>query len=457
MLNVIWLLMLVVAVLVGGFTGRLPDVTAGAFEGAEKAVMKVVLPLLGIWAIWLGIMRLAERSGLVQLLAGALRPVLRRLFPEVPAEHPAMGAMVMNMAANMLGLSNAATPLGLRAMRLLESLNPRPGVATNAMVTFLAINTASIQILPLTAIGILVTAGAKGATAIVVTAFLASVCAASAGVLATKVLEKLPMFRVGPASEKVDAAAATASENETLEVEKLDLPPLTKAGRCWIAGYFLSLALVFCLLRFPELSERVLTSINPLWHAPPPPADFAGKGAAVRSLMALSLLAIPMLLSFFPLYAALRGVKVYEQFVEGAKEAWATAQRTTPYLVAMLVAITMLQKAGVIDLLTHALSPAMDAVGFPADLLPMVLMRPLSGSATNGLFVELVQRLHEPDGFVSRLAGTIYGSTETTFYVLAVYFGSVSVRQSRHAVLAGLTADTVAVIASVIVCRMMFA
>src|ERR1700704_5859949 len=145
-LNIIWLLMLVVAVLAGGFTGKLPEVTAGAFEGAEKAVMKVVLPLLGIWAIWLGIMRLAERSGLVQLLAGALRPVMRRLFPEVPAEHPAMGAMVMNMAANMLGLGNAATPLGLRAMAQLERLNPHPGVATNAMCTFLAINTASIQL-----------------------------------------------------------------------------------------------------------------------------------------------------------------------------------------------------------------------------------------------------------------------------------------------------------------------
>jgi len=142
--------------------------------------------------------------------------------------------------------------------------------------------------------------------------------------------------------------------------------------------------------------------------------------------------------------------------VEGAKEAWATAQRTTPYLVAMLVAITMLQKSGVIDLVTQALQPVLSAVHFPAELLPMVLMRPLSGSATNGIFVELVQRLHEPDGYISRLAGTIYGSTETTFYVLAIYFGSVSIRQSRHAIAAGLTADTVAVIASVILCSLMF-
>ena len=176
-----------------------------------------------------------------------------RLFPDVPPDHPAIGAMVMNMAANMLGLGNAATPLGLRAMSLLEKLNPRPGVASNAMCTFLAINTASIQILPLTAIGILVTAGAKGATAIVITAFLASVCAASAGVFATKILEKLPMFRVDAAMKA--EAASVAVESETLDVEKLDLPALTRGGRCWIGGYVFAFALIFCVLRFPEIGE----------------------------------------------------------------------------------------------------------------------------------------------------------------------------------------------------------
>jgi spore maturation protein B len=252
-------------------------------------------------------------------------------------------------------------------------------------------------------------------------------------------------------------SANAAVEPVTPELEKVAVPPLTRTGRCLIAGYLLAGAVIFCLLRFPADAERLLHALNPNWHAPAPAPDLAGKSGGVQSLMAVSLLAIPVLLSFIPLYATLRGVKVYEQFVEGAQEAWATAQRTTPYLVAMLVAITMLQKSGVIDFLTHALQPALDAIRFPAELLPMVLMRPLSGSATNGLFVELVQRLHDPDGFISRLAGTIYGSTETTFYVLAVYFGSVSVRQSRHAIVAGLTADTVAVIASVTVCRLMFA
>jgi len=457
MLNYVWLGFLVVAVLVGGFTGKLPELTSGAFEGAVKAVMNVVLPLLGMWAIWLGMMRLAERAGLVQALAWALRPVMRRLFPDVPRDHPAMGAMVMNMAANMLGLGNAATPLGLRAMRLLESLNPSPGVATNAMCTFLALNTASIQILPLTAIGILATAGAKSATSIVITAFLATLCAASAGVLAAKFLEKLPRFRVAaPPKSAAPEVGATLEAGEAVELEKIALLPLTMKARIGIALYLAAFAAMFLLLLFPGFFSGMLGQFHDGWSAPSPPPDFQGKSLGVRSLMAVSLLAIPFLLSFFPLYAALRGVSVYEQFVEGAKEAWGTAQRTIPYLVAMLMAIGMLQKAGVIDLLTHWISPLLGAVGFPADLLPMVLMRPLSGSATNGLFVELVQRLHDPDGFVSRLAGTIYGSTETTFYVLTVYFGSVSIRQTRHAVITGLTADTVAVVASVIFCRLLF-
>ena len=165
---------------------------------------------------------------------------------------------------------------------------------------------------------------------------------------------------------------------------------------------------------------------------------------------------MPFLLSFFPLYAGLRQVKVYEQFVEGAKEAFGVGLRIVPFLVAMLVAIRMLRDAGVVDLLTHALSPVLAALRFPPDLLPMVLMRPLSGSGTQGLFVELVQHLG-PDNIVSRMAATIYGSTETTFYVIAVYFGSVAVRQTRHAIIAGLTADTVAVIASITLCRIFFA
>lgn len=483
MLNWIWLSMLVVAVLVGGFTGKLPEVTKGAFASATDAVMVIALPLVGIMAIWLGIMRLAERAGLVQLIAHGLRPVLRRLFPDVPPEHPAMGAMVMNMAANMLGLGNAATPLGLRAMQHLERLNPRPGVATNAMCTFLAINTASIQLVPTTAIALLAVAGSKNPTAIVVTAFLATCCAACSGVTAAKVLERLPWFRLPPVKAGPESAASSAQgpggdkappSGSEVAVEKIEVQTLTTRGRVMLALFGASFGVMFLLLAFPwvlssggEWVHQAAEGIRKLLHLPvafsealritiPPLApDMAAKGPVIRSLFAISTLAVPFLLSFFPLYAALRGVKVYEQFTEGAKEAFGVAQRIIPFLVAMLVAIRMLREAGVIDLLTRTLSPVLSAIHFPADLLPMVLMRPLSGSATQGLFVELINRLG-PDTLTSRIAGTIYGSTETTFYVLAVYFGSVSIRQTRHAIAAGLIADTVAVIASTAICTLVF-
>ena len=456
MLNYIWLGFLLVAVLVGGFSGRLPEMTKGAFETAADAVMKIALPLVGIMAIWLGIMRLAERAGLVQLIARALRPLMRFLFPDVPADHPAMGSMVMNMAANMLGLGNAATPLGLRAMADLERLNPHPGTATNAMCTFLAVNTASIQLIPTTAIGLLAIAGSRNATAIVPTAFLATCCAACTGVATAKFLEKLPMFRVAQdvREEKKEELATAAIVREEIEVEKIQARPLTREGRYFLALFALAFVWMFITLAFPQFVASLRAHFQDGAVLTPP--DNLGNGAVIRSLNAISILAVPFLLSFFPLYASLRGVKVYEQFVEGAREAFGVAQRIIPFLVAMLVAIRMLREAGVIDLMTRALSPALNAIHFPADLLPMVLMRPLSGSATQGIFVELINRLG-PDSLVSRIAGTIYGSTETTFYVIAVYFGAVAVRRTRHAVLAGLAADLTGVIVSVIVCRWMFA
>src|SRR6202163_1104451 len=195
MLNYIWLALVLLAVAIGGWNDRLNEVTNGAFDGARTAVT-IALGLIGVMALWLGIMRLAERAGLVQRIARGLRPLLQRLFPDVPSNHPAMGSMLMNMAANMLGLGNAATPLGLRAMRDLETLNPRPGVATNAMCTFLAINTSSVQLIPTTAIALLVAAGSTRPTAIVGTALLATLCAATVAITSAKILEKLPFFRL---------------------------------------------------------------------------------------------------------------------------------------------------------------------------------------------------------------------------------------------------------------------
>jgi spore maturation protein SpmA len=452
MLNYIWLGLLVLAVVIGGVTGSLPAVADKSFEMAKFAVLDIALPLVGIMALWLGLMRLAERAGLVTLLARALRPLMRRLFPDVPAEHPAMGSMLLNIAANMLGLGNAATPLGLRAMENLERLNPRPGTATNAMCTFLAINTSSVQLIPVTAIAILAANKSTNPTAIVGTALMATCLAACSGVTMAKLLEKLPWFRLSPAPAANDAVppapatgaiAARTAAADSAEKEAPALQPLPWWGALILTafvGFF-----IWLFLRM-VLGSSLAAGIQ---------AEGARPGAFVRVVDAISKLSIPFLLSAIPLYAMIRQVKVYEEFVEGAKEGFQVALRIIPYLVAILVAIGMFRAAGGIELLSAALAPMMRLAHFPPDLLPLVLMRPLSGSGTLGVFAELVKQFG-PDSLISRMAGTIYGSTETTFYVLAVYFGSVSVKRTRHAVLAGLTADLVGVIASVILCNWVF-
>jgi spore maturation protein SpmA len=455
MLNYIWLGLVVAAVLIGGFhnvtgasSGTLKDVTDKGFEMAKTAV-EIAIGLVGIMALWLGVMRLAEKAGLVQVLARAIRPVMKWLFPEVPAEHPAMGSMLMNMAANFLGLSNAATPLGLRAMKDLETLNPRPGTATNAMCTFLAINTSSIQLLPVTAVAVLVVAGAMQPYAIIGTAIIATTFSTIAGIASVKLLEKLPGYRLPPLTageKKTPGPAISRSDAENVSVSTAEgdaIKPLNAFAIGALVLFLAFFAVMFVAIAFPEAFNN------------PVAADVKQQNAAVRSLNAISLLAVPFMLAFFPLYAALKRVKVYEHFVEGAKEGFQVAVTIIPYLVAILVAVGMFRGAGGIDLITNAIKPILDFVHFPSELLPMCLMRPLSGSGTLGIFTELVKQ-HGADSLIARTAGTIYGSTETTFYVIAVYFGAVNIRRTRHAVPAGLIADAVGMIASVAVCKLMF-
>jgi spore maturation protein SpmA len=449
-LNYIWLALILLAVAIGGWNDRLKDVTEGAFDGAKTAVT-IALGLIGIMALWLGVMRLAERAGLVQRIAHGLRPIMRRLFPDVPPEHPAMGSMLMNMSANMLGLGNAATPLGLRAMNDLERLNPRPGVATNAMCTFLAINTSSVQLIPATAIAILAASGSTRPTAIVGTALLATLCAASVAIISVKLLEKLPIFRISPSAEKTKVGqdsqkAEIKGEAGLTDYSDSGVVPQEPPRRSSILGLITLIALT---LLFIVLFVRM---VAPTLFGVPMAGDAAAPNVFVRSVNALSILAIPFLLSFFPLYAAAHGVKVYEEFVEGAKEGFSVILKIIPFLVTMLVAIGMFKGAGGIELLSRVLSPILTPLNFPTDLLPLALMRPLSGSATLALLTDIVHRLG-PDNIVSLTAATIYGSTETTFYVAAVYFGAVGIKQTRHAIPAGLLADLTGVIASVIICR----
>lgn len=439
MLNPIWLTLVILAVLLGGATGHLKEVTDAAFEACKTAVMVIALPLSGVMALWLGIMRLADKSGMMHVIAKTLRPLLTRLFPDVPADHPAMGSMVMNMAANMLGLANAATPLGLRAMQDLEKLNQRPGTATNAMCTFLAINTGSIQLIPASAVAILAAAGSTQPTAIIGTALIASICTTTVGLLSVKTLEKLPFYRLPPLEENQAAVEACASQNTTTPIEPESAP--SSPPLAWRARLLLALFGAFFVFL--------------LWRTAHAGYD-GDRGWFASGVQAISVLAIPFLLSFFPLYAALKRIPVYEEFVEGAKEGFQVALRIIPFLVAILVAIGMFRGAGGIDLLARALDPIFQRVGFPSELLPMVFMRPLSGSGSMGIFAELV-KTHGADSLIARMAGTILGGTETTFYVIAVYFGSVAIRRTRHAVPAGLLADLAGVIASVIVCRLVFA
>jgi spore maturation protein SpmA len=435
-LNYIWLALVLGAVLLGGATGHLKEVTDAAFESCKTAVMTIALPLAGVMALWLGVMRLAEKSGLMHAIARLLRPLMTRLFPDVPPEHPAMGSMIMNMAANMLGLANAATPLGLRAMQDLEQLNPRPGTASNAMCTFLAINTSSIQLIPASAVAILAAAGSTRPTAIIGTALVATICSTLVGVFSVKTLEKLPLYRLPAVTEEDRKNKREEKEHSPEDFVAPDPEPLA-----WTAKILLAVFGLFFLFL--------------LWRTAGAGYD-GSRGWFASYVEAISVLAIPFLLSFFPLYASLRRVPVYEEFVEGAKEGMQVALRIIPFLVAILVAVGMFRGAGGIDLISRALDPVFQKIGFPSELLSIVLMRPLSGSGTTGLFAELV-KVHGPDSLIARMAGTIMGSTETTFYVIAVYFGSVAVRRTRHAVPAGLLADLAGVIASVIVCRLVFA
>jgi spore maturation protein SpmA/spore maturation protein SpmB len=438
MLNWIWLALILAGALIAGFNGRVQPAVDGAFASVAKAV-ELSIGLAGVMTLWLGLMRLAEVSGLVQGLARWLRPVLVRLFPEVPANHPAMGSMVLNLAANALGLTNAATPLGLRAMRDLESLNQHPGSATNAMCTFLALNTGSVQLLPITAIAVLAQAGAQRPTAIIGTTLLATFCSSLAGLIVIKLLARLPIFQVRP-DLTTPRSQPAATPTQTADLVRIDSP---LAGP--LPARLASAALVLCfgwfawnLVHPATLSPE--TAANPLW---------------MRWLNAVSLLAVPFLLAFFPLYAALRRISVYEQFIEGAKDGFQTSVRIIPYLVAMLVAIGFFRGAGGIELLTAAASKPLGWLDFPPELLPMALLRPLTGSGTLAALSDLV-RVHGPDSLLARMGGTLFGSTETTFYVISVYFGAVGVRRTRHAIWAGLAADLVGAVAAVWVCRMLF-
>jgi spore maturation protein SpmA len=439
MLNLIWLGLLLVGVVVAGITGQFAAINQGALNAAKSAVMDVALPLCGAMTLWLGMVRLAEKAGLIQQIARCIRPILVRLFSDVPPDHPAMGSMVMNMAANMLGVSNAATPLGLRAMSQLNELNTKQGVATNAMCTFLAINTSSIQLVPATAINILAINGSKNPTSIVGSTLIATLFATLSAIVIVKFLQRLSPFRWERQAGGPNAITLPVPSQSHED------PPAALPVAPWAPWAMGAVFLFFLVLFVPNAF--------PYWFRGAAPGGFL---AAIATFFnALSPLAIPFLLIFFPLYAASRGIPVYSEFIEGAKEGFAITVRIIPYLVGMLVAIAVFRESGALNFLKDLLNPLLSWLHFPPDLLPMVLIRPLSGSGSTAILTDLVKQLG-PDNILSYMAATIYGSSETTFYVVAVYFGSVGVTKTRHAIPAGLLADLIGVIASVLACRLLF-
>jgi spore maturation protein SpmA len=405
----------------GGEFSPMESLSKAMIESAASSV-ELALGLIGVMTLFLGLMKVAEAGGLLRILAALIRPLMVRLFPEVPAQHPAMGAMILNLSANAMGLGNAATPFGIRAMQELDKLNPRPGTATDSMALFLAINTSSVTLLPTGVIALRAAAGSADPAGILPTTLFATLCSTLVAIVAAKLYSR--MFR-----EKRLQRREEEKENEESRVaESTERVPeeMTAAYPLWV-----SLSAIGLLCAMIPITVKYGKSLAP-WIIPGLMAGFLGFGILKR-------------------------VKVYEVFVEGAKEGFQVAVRIIPYLVAILVAVGMFKASGALEYMVNWLGPWTGRVGLPAEALPMALLRPLSGSGAYGILASIVQDpAIGPDSYTGYLVSTMQGSTETTFYVLAVYFGAVQVRRIRHTLAAALTADLFAVIASVAACTYLF-
>lgn len=440
MMNYIWIGMLGFAVLIGAAAGEMEAVTRASFEAAKGAVT-LALGLVGIMALWLGIMRVASEAGLMARIARLIRPVMVRLFPDVPAEHPAMSAMIMNIAANMLGLANAATPFGVKAMHELDRLNTRKDTATDAMCLFLAINTSNVTLLPLGVIGIRAAAGSSNPAIIIPSTLFATLVSTGIAILMAKGLSRLPIFSrsrpaAPPAVERATSdtgvTADSVAPSGSPASEQLTSPAWLRSLLFWFAlsaagamlGYHVALRVAY------EPPLAVLSSVASYWLVP---------------LLMLALLG----------YGLARGVRVYDALVAGAKEGFDVALRIIPYLVAIMVAVAMFNASGALWGIQTFLDPVLGPLGLPAEGLAMALVRPLSGSGAMGVMSEVI-RTNGPDSYLGYLVSTINGSMETTFYVMAVYFGAVGVTRVRHYLWVALTADLAGVVAAVFICRLLF-
>lgn len=436
MLNWVFLALIVGSVVTAAFTGTMPKVTADSMAAAKSAV-DLAIGLIGQMALWLGFMRVLQDGGLMTTIASGLKPVMRRVFPDVPADHPAMGAMIMNIAANMLGLGNAATPFGLKAMVELDKLNRHKGVATNSMALFLVINTSGVAMLPLGVVAVRAALKSGDPAGIIVPSILATAFSTIIGVSVAKFLERRRTFDPSRFTEGAEKSEGVAPDMGALEKarEAAVVRPAASGVRLAVLGGVMILMMVA------------------LWRHAMQAAEQAAALDVARGVLSDWLL--PVLMASIALFGFGRQVKVYESFVAGAKEGFHIAVAIIPFLVAILVAIGMFRASGAMDAMIAALSPLTGLVGMPAEALPMAIIRPLSGSGALGVMTATMEA-NGPDSFVGYLVSVMNGSTETTFYVLAVYFGAVGVRAARHTVFACLSADAAGVAAALALCHIFF-
>lgn len=407
-LNFLWLFFFLAAFVTAavrlvffGDTEVFTRMVGSTFEMAETSVT-IAIYLIGIMTLWLGFMKIGENAGAIEILSRLAAPLFRRLFPELPRNDPASGAMLMNLCANMLGLDNAATPLGLKAMAALQARNPSKDTASNAQIMFLVLNTSGLTLLPISILAIRAAEGASNPADIFLPILLATFVSTLVGLVAVSMVQRLRLW-------------------DPVIVAYLG------GAVCLVGG------VLFVFSRMP--AEQISTT----------------------STLIANVLLFGVIIAFLTL-GMVRRLNVYESFVDGAKEGFDMAVRIIPFLVAMLVAIGVFRASGLLDLIVQGLKVAFEAILGRAEFveaLPTALMKPLSGSGARAMMIETMQT-HGPDSFVGRLSCVFQGSTETTFYMLAVYFGSVGIRKTRHAVACGLAADAAGAIAAIGIAYLFF-
>lgn len=402
-INTIWVSMFLVAFcsalvrLVGFGDSEIFDRIVQSMFAMAKSGFEISLGLTGALSLWLGILKVGERCGLVNWIARSIEPLFRRLAPEIPANHPAMGAIAMNMAANAMGLDNAATPIGIRAMQALQELNPHPETATNAQILFLVINTSSVTLFPIAVFSYRAQLGAANPTDVFLPILLSTYISTLTGLICVSVIQKINLF------DRVVLA--------------------------YLGGVTLAIGLI--VYYFAGLNQ----------------AEMQQQSALVSNLSLFSVVVL------FLGLAVCRGINAYEAFIEGAKEGFHTAVMIIPYLIAMLAAIAVFRSSGVLDFVIGGIGVVLEFFGLDTrflDALPTAIMKPLSGSGARAMMVDTMRNLGA-DSFAGRLACIVQGSTETTFYVLTVYFGSVGIQNMRHALPCGLVADVAGIMAAIAV------